>query len=928
MSLFGCFTGGPPPPPPPNPEVADLQKTVSKLHRKLASSQAAEQALKQQLEESSAQTEADRHEVDSSSIACLIKAQEDAASASRHHDAVKEELADLQQRMEAASSAAQQGQEDAAKLLEAARVQLALADKAMAAVKCEQQQAETASAAALQASDAAAASLHEQLLLAQQQLADLAQASQGTASMSHLSASQATTLSSSHLSTLQQQQQQAADFAAALAAASMQQVLDSHATQAASAAAETQALRAALAAQTAGAAAQLQAALVAQETESIAQSQAVRDADQAEATARLEAVLEAERSETAALLQRAGAASESQLALQGAAHAQACTTLSAEAAALREQLEAARQQLLVRDTDKQSMVAQMAELHAKATAHDMVLDSTADTTSELLKSYQALKAQHTALQADVKVKEEMFELLQQQVQELAGLRLVGLLQQVPPLLEACVSDDRLTLTRLRLVNEECSRSALLGLKSFTITLDGSGRDADARVARLLQHARLRDLHVYVRLSDHFEPAPLLGAFVREAEPPLSTVTSLVLVMEDERSLLSNMLPLDPQLGKALARLAGACTVLTSLQFQGSISPGLVLRMGQACPLLTSLAFVATHRNRLDLQAAVKLVAGLPGLTKLALHDIQHELPDMSANHGLRSLSLEPFSFRSDAEWRQLPPNLTHLACSVIASGPPAHSASGGRGLLGSLLGLELGGAYPRLQLGHLAKLLRAAPLLASLTSPGVCEGPATGNATICCHSALLTAGADLSLLLQRMDALPAIGRARYLFVCDYDEIIWGRQNGTPGSLQPFIASLPGMPGVSWLDVSGIEPADLASLLDKFPDLLELTLRGMVDMDDLELQQATAAKGITGLKMLFCHSITPMGLLALCQRLPMLRQVTCVVDHTINGCGLRQPDLDRCAQLLLLLTQREVLIVLESGDSHEVEESEEVEEEDE
>lgn len=33
----------------------------------------------------------------------------------------------------------------------------------------------------------------------------------------------------------------------------------------------------------------------------------------------------------------------------------------------------------------------------------MVLDSTADTTSELLRSYQALKAQHTALQADVKV---------------------------------------------------------------------------------------------------------------------------------------------------------------------------------------------------------------------------------------------------------------------------------------------------------------------------------------------------------------------------------------------------------------------------------------------------------------------------------------------------------------------------------------------
>lgn len=100
MSLFGCFTGGPPPSPPPNNEVADLQKTVSKLQRKLAASQAAEQALKQQLEESSPPTEADSHEVDTTSITCLIKAQEDAASASLQYHTVKAELADLQEQME------------------------------------------------------------------------------------------------------------------------------------------------------------------------------------------------------------------------------------------------------------------------------------------------------------------------------------------------------------------------------------------------------------------------------------------------------------------------------------------------------------------------------------------------------------------------------------------------------------------------------------------------------------------------------------------------------------------------------------------------------------------------------------------------------------------------------------------------------------
>lgn len=135
-----------------------------------------------------------------------------------------------------------------------------------------------------------------------------------------------------------------------------------------------------------------------------------------------------------------------------------------------------------------------------------------------------------------------------------------------------------------------------------------------------------------------------------------------------------------------------------------------------------------------------------------------------------------------------------------------------------------------------------------------------------------------------------------------------------------MAALPSMTGITKLDVSSIEPADLASLLDKFPDLQELTLRCMLDTDDVELQQAAAAKQLTSLKVLCCYGLTPVGLHVLCQQLPKLCSVSCV-----DCPKLRQPDLDRCAGLLRLGTQQQVTF-LEETRKWEDEEEEDDEEE--
>lgn len=241
---------------------------------------------------------------------------------------------------------------------------------------------------------------------------------------------------------------------------------------------------------------------------------------------------------------------------------------------------------------------------------------------------------------------------------------------------------------------------------------------------------------------------------------------------------------------------------------------------------------------------------------------------------------------------------------------------GGVGSLSNLLSVHLSGEYPRLE--ECAQILRAAPLLQAFTSSDTYEHLEVETATIRCRSSTPTTGTDLFLLHERMSKLTGIRDATYLIVCSYQEIIRDRQNGIPGSLQPFIASLPTMTGVTKLDLSCIEPADLASILHKFPDLQELMLRCQYNMNDVELQHAAAANKLVSLKFLICREVTPMGLLALCQRLPNLSHVTCV-DCT----SVEQTDLDRCAELLMHSTQRKVVFVERRVDEDEEESEDEM-----
>lgn len=78
--------------------------------------------------------------------------------------------------------------------------------------------------------------------------------------------------------------------------------------------------------------------------------------------------------------------------------------------------------------------------------------------------------------------------------------LVALCQHAPPLLKACIEDDLAALRALRLVNKECSRVALLGLTSYTLTLKGDAEDTNVGGASLLQQTRLEDLEVDLVLS--------------------------------------------------------------------------------------------------------------------------------------------------------------------------------------------------------------------------------------------------------------------------------------------------------------------------------------------------------------------------------------------------------------------------------------------
>lgn len=371
---------------------------------------------------------------------------------------------------------------------------------------------------------------------------------------------------------------------------------------------------------------------------------------------------------------------------------------------------------------------------------------------------------------------------------------------------------------------------------------------------------------------------LLEAFLREVGPALSKVKDLVLYLKAESGSAVTASLLD----ESLALLVGACPMLSRLKSQGRLSQTFLRHVGEACPLLTELTILSESQDLPDLQKVLLLLPSLlPNVDTLwlplhRLHRRQDVFPDMSSNTGLRNLYLHRCIFDSEKSWQCLPPKLLTLECFAIRQGPPA-TGPGGQ-LLHSLLGLSVACHVP-MRLDSLAQLLRCAPNLKVITD----NHGYGGLHTIDCTFNPPTAAADLSTLRGRME-IDAIKHAVYRFGYneEYDVMLF----------PPLLAALPCMAGVERCEVQYCLSSDLGPLLAVFPDVRELSLLGMEEMGDVGMQALASCAKLTSLTLEGCSKATPIGLFALCTRLPGL----CSVVH--NTCTLlKAPALDSFKQLL-------------------------------
>lgn len=187
----------------------------------------------------------------------------------------------------------------------------------------------------------------------------------------------------------------------------------------------------------------------------------------------------------------------------------------------------------------------------------------------------------------------------------------------------------------------------------------------------------------------------------------------------------------------------------------------------------------------------------------------------------------------------------------------------------------------------MAQLLRAAPALQKFT---------TGSFLTCppylrCDVNSATA-ADMSLLHHRRE-VGSIKELTCLFSCSHTsptDIV---------SHLSILASLPHMTGFTHCDFECCNAVELCHLVKAFPDAQDLKLSYPEGVTDVDLQTLAACKCVTKLTLIGCNSVSPMGLHALCLRLPQLCSVIC------EGCHqLREPALQTCKQLL----ERPIMLV--------------------
>lgn len=366
---------------------------------------------------------------------------------------------------------------------------------------------------------------------------------------------------------------------------------------------------------------------------------------------------------------------------------------------------------------------------------------------------------------------------------------------------------------------------------------------------------------------------------------LHTVTSLEIHLRDTGSSIVTAALLQD----AMKILVWACPTLTSLTIEGSSHLATLCTLGQACPLLSELTVVAEDEDMLELQALVfQLPSLLPTVHSLRFSSLINNLPDMSKNTGITKLCMDFFSFDSevevgyDVQWLFLPPRLQQLFIFSAHAGPVPPKAGSGddcsRDVLCDLHSLDIG--LPGVQLRVIADILRAAPALKHLSN-----GRYTHKVPVIDCFVEPTSAANLSLLLERSSGVAGLRDAMYRF--DFDDV-WV---DVP-ELLPLLAGLPNMVGVRECEFRDFSLECLGPLLAIFPDVQTLTLWGSESIDDVGLQQVAVCKRLERLEIKSYEEVTPMGLHALCPRLPHLQSVSaCMCAH------MRAPGLARCVELL-------------------------------
>lgn len=374
----------------------------------------------------------------------------------------------------------------------------------------------------------------------------------------------------------------------------------------------------------------------------------------------------------------------------------------------------------------------------------------------------------------------------------------------------------------------------------------------------------------------FSPTAQLKAFLQQVGAALSTVTTMDLYMEDDLSSEDRTV----QLSEGMVLMASACPSLRTLISRGPLSTAFLQRLGQNCP---HLSFISIHAEPEDvpyMHRTVPLMPSLlPHITKLSFPYLGggpgSELPDLSQHSHITTLKMTSFTFAAVSNWRRLPPNLQHVKCCKILA-MPAASFGGARRVLASLL--TLGTRVTVMPLEDLNQILRAAPVLQELSTPG------GENFLIECSLDSSSVAFDLSFLHQRMQAgtrMKGILRVE------------GSQGQAGGAAQALLISrLPRMTLVKRCSFTKVSHAELQRLLSMFPNVEALVLDSFRGMSDSQLQDLAVCVHITTLLLEFSSRVSPQGLVALCQRLPALRRFSC------GGCTqLRRIALAGCAQLL-------------------------------